>query len=98
MLSYHHWGFLNVSLVGEAWTVFDATEMENRLEVWRAMNVHTAQKTQADIQVLEDAVSANGSAATSRTSSRPWFSGTPPIVPTLRRAAGSSTTSGSLAA
>ena len=32
VLSYHLCGFLNVSLVGEAWTVFDATEMENVLE------------------------------------------------------------------
>ena len=27
VLSYHLYGFLNVSLVGEAWMIFDATEM-----------------------------------------------------------------------
>ena len=57
MLSYNFWGFLNVSLV-EAWMIFDATEMENGLEVWRAVNVDTTQKTQAELLVLEDVVSA----------------------------------------
>ena len=38
--------------------IFDATEMENGLEVWRAVNVDTTQKTQAELLVLEDAVSA----------------------------------------
>ena len=58
VLSYHLWGFLNASLVGEAWMKFDATEMENGLEVWRSVNEDTTQKTQAELLVLEDAVSA----------------------------------------
>ena len=58
MLSYNLWGFLHVSLVGEAWMVFVAAEMENGLEAWRAVNVDTTRKTQAELLVLEDAVSA----------------------------------------
>ena len=51
VLSYHLWGFLNVSLTGEAWMKFDATEIENGLEVWRAVNVDTTQKTQAELLI-----------------------------------------------
>ena len=58
MLSYNLWGFLNVSLVGEASMIIGSTEMENGLEVWRAVNVETTQKTQAELLVLQDAVSA----------------------------------------
>ena len=38
--------------------IFDATEMENGLEMSRALNIDTAQKTQAQLLTLEDAVSA----------------------------------------
>ena len=48
-----HLGFLNVVLMDDAWDVFDGVEMENCLEVWRALN-DTTQKIQAEILRLKD--------------------------------------------
>ena len=56
VLSYHLWGFLNVSLIEDAWLVFSNVEIENGLEVWRTVVLATTQKTQAEVLRLEDAI------------------------------------------
>ena len=55
VISYHLWAFLNVSLLDDAWAIYDAAEMENGLEVWRRVNLEVTQRTQAEIMDLEEA-------------------------------------------
>ena len=38
--------------------ILDATEIENSFKVWRAVNMDIAQKTQAELLVFEEVVSA----------------------------------------
>ena len=38
--------------------ILDATEIENSFKVWRAVNMDIAQKTQVELLVFEEAVSA----------------------------------------
>ena len=45
VLSYHLWGFLNVSLIEDAWLVFSNVESENGLEVWRTVVFATRSRT-----------------------------------------------------
>ena len=39
VLSYHLWGFLNVSLTDDAWAIFSGVDIENCFEVWRIVVV-----------------------------------------------------------
>ena len=56
VLSYHLWGFLNASLIEDAWLVFSNVEIENGLEVWRSVVLATTQKTQVEVLRLEDGI------------------------------------------
>ena len=56
VLSYHLWGFLNVSLTDDAWAIFFGVDMANGLEVWRTVFLATTQKSQAEVLRLEDSV------------------------------------------
>ena len=56
VLSYHLWGFLNVSLTDDAWAIFSGVEIENGFEVWRTVVLATTQKSQAEVLRLEDSV------------------------------------------
>ena len=56
VLSYHLWGFLNANLIEDAWAIFAGADMENCLEVWRAVVLATTQKSQAEVLRLEDAI------------------------------------------
>ena len=56
VLSYHLWGFLNASLIEDAWAIFAGAEVENGLEVWRSVVLATTQKSQAEVLRLEDSV------------------------------------------
>ena len=44
---------MNVSLVEAAWDIFDGIEMENGFEMWRALNMDTTQKTQAELEIQQ---------------------------------------------
>ena len=50
------WGFLNANLIEDAWAIFAGADMENRLEVWRAVVLAITQKSQAEVLRLEDAI------------------------------------------
>ena len=54
VLSYHLWGFAN--LIEDAWAIFVGADMENGVEVWRAVVLATTQKSQAEVLRLEDAI------------------------------------------
>ena len=56
VLSYHFWGFRNVSLVEDAWHIFANVEIENGLDVWGPVVFAITQKSQAEVLRLEDAV------------------------------------------
>ena len=56
VLSYHLWGFLNVSLTDDAWAIFSGVDIENGFEVWRTVVLATTQKSQAEVLRLEDSV------------------------------------------
>ena len=56
VLSYYLWGFLNVSLVDDAWAIFSGIDIENGFEVWRTVVLATTQKSQAEVLRLEDSV------------------------------------------
>ena len=56
VLSYHLWGFLNANLIEDAWAIFAGADIENGLEVWRAVVLATMQKSQAEVIRLEDAI------------------------------------------
>ena len=56
VLSYHLWGFLNANLIEDAWAIFAGADIENGLEVWRAVVLATTQKSQAEVLRLEDAI------------------------------------------
>ena len=53
---YHLWGFLNANLIEDTWAIFAGADMENGLEVWRAVVLATTQKSQAEVLRLEDAI------------------------------------------
>ena len=56
VLSYHLWGFLNGSLIDDAWAIFSGVMIENGFEVWRTVVLATTQKSQAEVLRLEDSV------------------------------------------
>ena len=58
ILSHHLWAFLNVSLDGDAWSIFDSVDMENGLEVWRFVSREVTQRTEAEIMELEEAAAS----------------------------------------
>ncbi len=70
-LSYHLWSFLNVSLEGDAWAIYDAVEMENGLEVWRQVNQEVTQRTAAEVMGLEEAATCPSKLQVSRLSEVP---------------------------
>ena len=55
-LSRHLWGFLNVSLSGDAWETFGNVPKGEGLEAWRRVLVDITQKTRSEILDLERAV------------------------------------------
>ena len=56
VLSHHLWGFLNISLLEDAWDIFDNAEIGHGLEVWRLVNIDTMQKTPGELMEMEDLV------------------------------------------
>ena len=56
VLAHHLWGFLNISLVDDAWEVFGSVDVGSGLEVWRLVNLDTTQKTEGELMEMEDLV------------------------------------------
>jgi len=56
VLAHHLWGFLNISLVDDAWEIFDSVDVGCGLEVWRLVNIDTTQKTEGELMEMEDLV------------------------------------------
>ena len=57
-LSFHLWGFLNLTLKDYAWEVFEGCPAEHGLEVWRRLLVDQTRKTPAELLQLEKAALA----------------------------------------
>ena len=55
-LSMHLWGFLNISLVGDAWETFGNVVKGDGLEAWRRVLEKVTQKTKVEILDLEKSV------------------------------------------
>ena len=55
-LAKHLWGFLNISLSGDAWETFGNVPKGAGLEAWRRVLEDTTQKTRVEILDLEKAV------------------------------------------
>ena len=56
VLAHHLWGFLNISLTDDALEILDSLGVGQGLEVWRLVNVDTAQKTEGELMEMEDLV------------------------------------------
>jgi len=56
VLAHHLWGFLNISLVDDAWEIFDNDTIGDGMEVWRLVNVDTTQKTEGELMEMGDPV------------------------------------------
>ena len=55
-LSMHLWGFLNISLVGDAWETFGNVVKGDGLEAWRRVLEEVTQKIKVEILDLEKSV------------------------------------------
>ena len=55
-LSMHLWGFLNISLSGDAWEIFGNVTKGDGLEAWRRVLEDVTQKTRVEVLDLEKAV------------------------------------------
>ena len=47
---------MNISLVDDAWEVFDSVDVGKGLEVWRLVAIDTTQKTEGELMEMEDLV------------------------------------------
>ena len=52
VLAHHLRGFLNISLTEDAWEIFDNVPVGCGLEVWRLVNLDTAQKTEGELMEM----------------------------------------------
>ena len=63
-LSKHLWGFLNISLSGDAWETFGNVGKGEGLEAWRKVLEEVTQKTRVEVLDLEKAVMHPNSCST----------------------------------